>query len=53
MNTHIEGTQEEKGGSMTYLRSLLLRTKTEIVPDMISAETESMTLISVSRLQCT
>ena len=51
MNTHIEGTQEEQWGSMTYLRSLLLRT--QIVPDMISAEIQSMTLISVSRLQLT
>ena len=53
MNTHIEGTQEESWGSMTYLRSLLLRTKTHIVPNMISAEIQSMTLIPVSRLQLT
>ena len=38
---------------MTYLRSLLLRTKTQIVADMISAEIQSMTLISASRLQLT
>ena len=40
-------------GSMTYLRSLLLRTKAQIVPDMISAEIQSMALISASRLQLT
>ena len=38
---------------MTYLRSLLLRTKAQIVPDMISEEIQSMALISASRLQLT
>ena len=45
MNTHIEGTQEEQWGSMTYLRNLLLRTKTQIKPVMICAEIQSVTLI--------
>ena len=53
MNTHIEGRQQEYWWSMTYLRNLLLRPKTRIKPDMISAEVQSMTLISVSRLQLT
>ena len=53
MNTHIEGRQQEYWWSMTYLRNLLLRPKTPIKPDMISAEVQSMTLISVSRLQLT
>ena len=53
MNTHIKGTQEEYWGSMTYLRSLLLSTKIQIVSDMVSAEVQSMTLISASRLQLT
>ena len=53
MNTHIEDTQEELVGSMTYLRSFLSRTKTQLVSDMTSAEIHSTTLISVSRLQLT
>ena len=51
MNTHVRYTRRVVG--QHDLSEKLLRTKAQIVKDMVSAEIQSMTLISVSRLQLT